>query len=185
MTIIKMSIMAVIIITIRVAPTHSSTTYILPLQLDSWTSTGPLITGYNCNKALITHMNLALFIFAMLCYEFFFFLPRFSMSLSFLLIFPLFSPLSSPPLSYSSFIDLSPLFALSFSCRWLMEWGGGAESGLSPPMRDSLLPRMHRVRGREERARERGAQLKAADLILCIIKQSHSMQHPLYIIHAR
>lgn len=30
-----------------------------------------------------------------------------------------------------------------------------------------------------------GAQLKATDLILCIIKQSHSMQHPLYIIHAQ
>lgn len=33
--------------------------------------------------------------------------------------------------------------------------------------------------------KERGAQLKATDLILCIIKQSHSMQHPLYIIHAQ
>lgn len=36
-----------------------------------------------------------------------------------------------------------------------------------------------------KRERERGAQLKATDLILCIIKQSHSMQHPLYIIHAQ
>lgn len=36
-----------------------------------------------------------------------------------------------------------------------------------------------------EKERERGAQLKATDLILCIIKQSHSMQHPLYIIHAQ
>lgn len=40
-------------------------------------------------------------------------------------------------------------------------------------------------RGRGEYERERGAQLKATDLILCIIKQSHSMQHPLYIIHAQ
>lgn len=46
-----------------------------------------------------------------------------------------------------------------------------------------------RGRGVYERKRkregERGAQLKATDLILCIIKQSHSMQHPLYIIHAQ
>lgn len=40
-------------------------------------------------------------------------------------------------------------------------------------------------RGGREWEKEWGAQLKATDLILCIIKQSHSMQHPLYIIHAQ
>ncbi len=43
----------------------------------------------------------------------------------------------------------------------------------------------HRSETHRERAGAGGAQLKAADLILCIIKQSHSMQHPLYIIHAQ
>lgn len=60
----------------------------------------------------------------------------------------------------------------------------GARSGVWPAVRDTEGEKEGRRAGASG-AGAGGAQLKAADLILCIIKQSHSMQHPLYIIHAQ
>lgn len=76
-------------------------------------------------------------------------------------------------------------FTLCTPHQWLMEWSMGARSGVWPAVRDTEERERERRRAGASGAGAGGAQLKAADLILCIIKQSHSMQHPLYIIHAQ